>query len=198
MKRLFRAMRGSALGLPPDLTITMLPASMPGTTMQWLKGVTMGEQPSQNLFALCLIDDIRTIGLPSYHYRNSDTQLLGVPDYIAAHTNPKGPRLYVPDHSIPEFWNPWAKVSLVSISGDAESVGPVFKPVIGKQAGLMLPTGGLLGESDPDWVRHILPHPVGDSMGTRTQEAITQRNKRRLDLAKAQGVKMSELTWCHD
>jgi hypothetical protein len=86
----------------------------------------------------------------------------------------------------------------VCISGNAESVDPVFKAVVGEETGPMLPRGGLFREAGAACVRQVLPHPVGDLLGAGTQEAITRRNSRRLELARAQGVQLADLRWTHD
>ncbi|CEI41480.1 hypothetical protein FVEN_g3639 [Fusarium venenatum] len=46
----------------------LLPASMPGTGMVYPQDCADAEPPSIDLFRICCLSDIRTLGLPSYRY----------------------------------------------------------------------------------------------------------------------------------
>lgn len=60
---------------------TLIPSSMPGSAMVFPSGYSPWEveRPSKRLFALCLLDDVRTFGLPSYSWGHIDYISLGGP-----------------------------------------------------------------------------------------------------------------------
>jgi PAB1-binding protein PBP1 len=98
------------------------------------------ETPSREPFKLCMFDDIITLGLPMYHSRATETQLVALPASMANEiTNSQGMRFFMPLVPSSAFWIPSPKRALVSLSGGAEMIGPVFKPVDGKDVG---PLGG--------------------------------------------------------
>ncbi|KAL4723212.1 hypothetical protein ACLX1H_009702 [Fusarium chlamydosporum] len=195
VQQLFDLMKSSACGIPAHLDIPVLPASMPGTTMKWPTGVTVGTPPSKELATLCLLDDIRTLGFPSYHNPRAATQLVAIPESLARNMGVKAQKFYVKPVPAPEFWNPNMHGSLVAQTGNAESIGPVFKPLVGAKMGPRSQIDGILGEANPEWLNHVLPHPVEDLMSRTTIKAITRRNVRRLELARKTGVKLEQMRW---
>jgi len=48
--------------------LNLIPASIPGTQMVFPANCSGAEPPSTDLFQICCLDNIRTLGLPSYHH----------------------------------------------------------------------------------------------------------------------------------
>ncbi|SPJ72574.1 uncharacterized protein FTOL_02303 [Fusarium torulosum] len=53
-----------------NFRFNLIPASMPGTSLIFPEDCHNAEKPSLGLFTLCGLNDVRTLGLPSYHYTN--------------------------------------------------------------------------------------------------------------------------------
>ncbi|KAJ3528738.1 hypothetical protein NM208_g10071 [Fusarium decemcellulare] len=126
--RLIQTTKLNTWDFDPKTRITLLPASWPGTQMFWPRQVPKGEMPGDGLAAACLLDDIRTLGLPSYHPRDTSFQLLGIPKLIADQIvrQQNRVRIWVPESPFHHIWAPYRKGSLVAVSGNAATVGPVF------------------------------------------------------------------------
>jgi hypothetical protein len=66
-----------------DLRFTLIPTSMPGTTMVFPQDCNHAQKPSPDLFKLCCLNDVRTLGLPSYsHDREHDFKWVGGPMWL--------------------------------------------------------------------------------------------------------------------
>ncbi|KAI1022168.1 hypothetical protein LB504_007479 [Fusarium proliferatum] len=196
MRHLIRVMTSSCPNLASDHTVAILPASWPGSQMKWPSGVTTGEPPSRELFKLCMLDDVRTLGLPLYHPRATETQLVALPITIAnGITKSQGMKFFVPQFPSSTFWKPSRKGTLVSLSGGAETIGPVFKPVDGKEFGPLEGEEGLLGEGNPSWIEHSLPHPISHLVSRHVHMAINRRNIQRLELLKLGNLVHKTVKW---
>ncbi|KAM0344485.1 hypothetical protein ACHAPU_007457 [Fusarium lateritium] len=53
-----------------DVRFTLIPASMPGTKLSFPPDCKKAEPLSIDLFTICCLDDVRALGLPSYHPTN--------------------------------------------------------------------------------------------------------------------------------
>lgn len=79
--------------IQPRARIALLPQSMPGTQMVWPRGISTADAPSPELFALCLLNDIRVLGLPSYHVRTGEhQQTVALPLSLAMKWVKQGPQ----------------------------------------------------------------------------------------------------------
>ncbi|KIL84847.1 hypothetical protein FAVG1_11717 [Fusarium avenaceum] len=109
---------------------TLIPSSMPGSAMVFPSSYTPWEveRPSKKLFALCLLDDVRTFGLPSYSWGHIDYISLGGPRCLFKE-KPEPPNLVL--EGIPDswYWVPTPSRCLVALTGRARSVGPIFQSI---------------------------------------------------------------------
>jgi hypothetical protein len=93
-----------------------------------VRGCDNRDRPSRDLFTLGLLDDVRTLGLPMYHPREIETQLVAVPESMACSMDGKKKwnhhRCYVPPRPHPGYWLPEEKALLVSLTGPTEAIEP--------------------------------------------------------------------------
>ncbi|KAM0563076.1 hypothetical protein ACHAPJ_001922 [Fusarium lateritium] len=135
MRRWYQEIRSRSLKIPSTYRFNLIPASMPGTSMVFPQRCNNAERPSTDLFALCRLNDVRTLGLPSYY----DTTRHGSLDYHAGGPNwlfsepvrQQGHKLTnIPPAS---YWKPELNLNLrpreMSLTGPARQVGPVFQDV---------------------------------------------------------------------
>lgn len=72
--------RSTSAEVPATTRVPLLPQSMPGSQIVGPLSVTRGEPPSNGLSNLCLLNDIRVLGIPSYHKRDGNyMQMVGLP-----------------------------------------------------------------------------------------------------------------------
>ncbi|KAF4471639.1 hypothetical protein FALBO_1456 [Fusarium albosuccineum] len=171
----------------PQRRITLLPASWPGTKMFWPRQVGSGEPPGDALAEACLLNDIRTLGIPSYHPRDTSYLLVGIPRPIADITvrQPGRVRMWVPENPPQHIWAPYEKGTLVAVSGDAASVGPVFRDI--QAAGVLCPLQPLDSDIAMPDMEELVPAPV--------RIALNARNTIRLRLIKALDISMERVQW---
>ncbi|KAF4985627.1 hypothetical protein FDECE_16431 [Fusarium decemcellulare] len=171
----------------PQRRITLLPASWPGTEMFWPRQVGSGEPPGDALAKACLLNDIRTLGLPSYHPHDTSYLLVGIPRPIADITvrQPGRMRMWVPESPLQHIWAPYEKGTLVAVSGDAASVGPVFHDI--QAAGILCPLQPLESDMHMPDMEELVPAPV--------RIALNAQNTIRLRLIIALDISMERVRW---
>lgn len=118
--------------VPKTHRFNLIPASMPGTSMVFPQDCTNAERPSDDLFRLCCLNDIRTLGLPSYHpYESVDDdafRTVGGPSWLfSKHLYPSVHRL----RSVPEtsYWRPKSNTKCMSLTSEAQKVGRSFPEI---------------------------------------------------------------------
>ncbi|KAF9773750.1 hypothetical protein IL306_008378 [Fusarium sp. DS 682] len=132
MRQLYAEIGTICPEIPSTYRVDLIPASMPGTEMVFPKKAPRGEKPTINNFSFCLLNDIRTLGLPAYHYDPNAKPLkymkLGGPLWLFPETlgNPVGALTGIPNTN---YWVPETNVPQVALTGRACKVGPVFKDV---------------------------------------------------------------------
>ncbi|OBS19901.1 hypothetical protein FPOA_11626 [Fusarium poae] len=113
----------------------LIPASMPGTHMVFPSDCIDAEPPSMDLFRMCCLNDIRTLGLPSYHhnvsYENEDR---GVFRHIAGQEWLFSKHLQAPTRSIlgspiERYWRPNSNSRFMALTGQARSIDTWFPDV---------------------------------------------------------------------
>ncbi|RBR03686.1 uncharacterized protein FIESC28_11724 [Fusarium coffeatum] len=113
--------------------LNLIPASMPGTQMVFPADCTSAEPPTTDLFQICCLDDIRTLGLPSYHHnKHYDLEDHGKFRYIGGPTWLFSKHLnratYALAHTLGvNYWLPSSDTRIMTLSGPAKKVGPVFR-----------------------------------------------------------------------
>lgn len=109
---------------------TLIPSSMPGSAMVFPSSYTPWEveRPSKRLFALCLLDDIRTFGLPSYNWRANKYIFLCGPRCLFKE-KPEPPHRVLEGVPKSGYWVPSPSRCLVALTGRARSVGPIFQAI---------------------------------------------------------------------
>jgi hypothetical protein len=68
MREFYYDIRSRHPQVSPNFRFNLIPASMPGTSLIFPEDCHNAEKPSLGLFTLCSLNDVRTLGLPSYHY----------------------------------------------------------------------------------------------------------------------------------
>jgi hypothetical protein len=101
---------------------------MPGSSMVFPLG-SNAEKPTPDLFALCCLNDVRTLGLPSYHNINSTQeelyQLIGGPKTLFT-KNTANTKLKLRGNPSVDYWNPGKRTKTMALTGRAKKVGPIF------------------------------------------------------------------------
>ncbi|KAJ4218104.1 hypothetical protein NW759_008699 [Fusarium solani] len=179
----------------PDIAtehwIEVLPHSMPGTSLIWPTGTGAAERGRKGIFALCLLNDIRLVGLPSYHRRASWLQMIAVPSAVANLTlrSYYAGQLYAPTFPYPRFWDPSKGGSFVAVTGDAMTVGPFFKDI---PLDTSIDTSSDLGPNVP--LAEVFQNPIFDPTPYKPfLRSIAERNRMRLRLAQTLGIPQESL-----
>ncbi|KAM0367165.1 hypothetical protein ACHAPK_007686 [Fusarium culmorum] len=105
---------------------SLIPASMPGTPMVFPHDCSNAEHPSTDLFKMCCLNDIRTLGLPSYHHNSHFDDEDGSFRYIA------GPRWLFSQHITSrhslhgslegDHWRPQPDTKFMAFTGQARKI----------------------------------------------------------------------------
>ncbi|KAF5611606.1 polyketide synthase [Fusarium subglutinans] len=115
-----------------DSRFTLIPASMPGSTMVFPEDCTHAERPSSDLFALCCLNDVRTLGIPSYS-RNPGFpfQCVGAPKWLFTKAVQKFDKncFSLTGNPTVAYWNTTTPETVKALTGSARAIGPVFPDV---------------------------------------------------------------------
>lgn len=160
--------------IPANHFLPVLPHSMPGSKLNWLKGTGTAEKGTPALAGLLLLNDINLYGPPSYHHRGKALQATAMPACFASTIVRPLVFSYIYPPSIPtqDFWEPDMRLDLVSISGEEIVVGPFFQNL------------------PPSTTRGDLDHSY--SLG-KFNRRIVQRSRMRLNIAKALKVPLENI-----
>ncbi|CVK94152.1 uncharacterized protein FMAN_03370 [Fusarium mangiferae] len=117
--------------VPSTFRFHLVPASMPGSSMVFPQDIAEAARPTSDLFTLACLDDIRTLGLPSYHYRAEDDdtfRYIGGPQWLFSS------RMSSPSsefHGVPSacYWNVGITNTITALTGLAREIGSVFPDV---------------------------------------------------------------------
>ncbi|KAH7215940.1 hypothetical protein DER44DRAFT_837415 [Fusarium oxysporum] len=110
--------------------------SFVGTQMKWPMGATSGRPPSREFLKFCMLDNVKIFGLPMYHPRTTETQLVALSATIEnAITTSQGRKAFIP----------LAPSALMSLLGGFNMTGQVYKPVNGKDVSPLRGEDDLLG-----------------------------------------------------
>ncbi|KAI1021804.1 hypothetical protein LB505_008869 [Fusarium chuoi] len=110
---------------------TLIPSSMPGTSMVFPQDCNAAEKPSSDLFKICCLDDVRTLGLPSYHYRSVQHGLwrqVGGPSWMfsKAVQNPTSELQGAPSVA---YWKTEPTSGIKALTGPARRISTVFPDI---------------------------------------------------------------------
>ncbi|KAL6923098.1 hypothetical protein FSST1_000372 [Fusarium sambucinum] len=117
--------------VPKRYRFSLLPASMPGTQMVFPNDCSDVEPPSTNLFSICCLSDIRTLGLPSYRNRGgqgADFRHIAGPSWLfSKHLDP-------PTHSMQgylatDYWKPKSGTFITALTGHARFLDISFPDI---------------------------------------------------------------------
>ncbi|KAF5623008.1 polyketide synthase [Fusarium sp. NRRL 52700] len=115
--------------------LTLIPASLPGSTMVFPENCTHAERPSPDLFTLCCLNDVRTLGIPNYSRNsNSPFQCLGAPKWLFTKAVQKSDKNCAPltGHPTTAYWNTTTPATVKALTGSARTIGPIL-PDIGSE-----------------------------------------------------------------
>ncbi|CZR36209.1 uncharacterized protein FPRO_03531 [Fusarium proliferatum ET1] len=135
MRSWYHQMRSRHPQVLADSRFTLIPASMPGSTMVFPEDCNHAQRPSLDLFTLCCLNDVRTLGIPSYsRIPNSSFMCVGAPKWLftkaVRQTDKNCFRLF--GHPTVDYWKTTASDTTKALTGPARTVGPVF-PDIGSE-----------------------------------------------------------------
>ncbi|KAG5789447.1 hypothetical protein H9Q69_011487 [Fusarium xylarioides] len=127
----YSAIRSRHPQVPSSTRFTLIPSSMPGTTMVFPQDCTNAEKPSSDLFKICCLDDVRTLGLPSYHYRGVQrgySREVGGPSWMfsKAVQNPTYQLQSVPSV---DYWKTEPTGCIKALTGTARRISTVFPDI---------------------------------------------------------------------
>ncbi|KAF4992832.1 hypothetical protein FGRMN_6884 [Fusarium graminum] len=123
-----------------DVRFTLIPASMPGTELFFPPDCKDAEPPSIDLFTICCLDNVRALGLPSYHHtnvyvdsakdghhfeRSEHFRHIAGPEWLFSQTI--RPSVYHLKGTPSDcYWRPKGKTKFMSLTNEAREVGPIF------------------------------------------------------------------------
>ncbi|KAF5704394.1 hypothetical protein FMUND_12582 [Fusarium mundagurra] len=128
MRRLYWEIRSRHPQVHKDFRFTLIPASMPGTSMVFPQDCTHAEKPTSDLHTLCCLHDVRTMGFPDYVQVGDMTRGLrsvGGPQWVFSEMiNEPISRLDGDPSTI--YWKPMPPRGVKALTGVAKTIGPVF------------------------------------------------------------------------
>ncbi|KAL7759457.1 hypothetical protein ACKLNR_009547 [Fusarium oxysporum f. sp. zingiberi] len=105
---------------------------MPGTTMIFPQDCNHAQKPSPDLFKLCCLNDVRTLGLPSYsHDQNCDFKWVGGPIWLFSEAVWQIDTACYQLEGDPStnYWKADPPGGFRALTGLARKIGPVFPDV---------------------------------------------------------------------
>ncbi|PNP85967.1 hypothetical protein FNYG_01023 [Fusarium nygamai] len=115
-----------------DTRFTLIPASMPGSTMVFPGDSIHAQRPSPDLFTLCCLDDVRTLGIPNYSdIPKSSFLCVGAPKWLltkAVRQSDDNCFLLTGNPTI-TYWNTTTPETVRALTGPARMIGPVFPDI---------------------------------------------------------------------
>ncbi|KAI1059362.1 hypothetical protein LB507_003935 [Fusarium sp. FIESC RH6] len=121
--------------VPSNYRFNLIPASMPGSRMIFPPDCTSAEPPTTSLFRICCLDDIQTLGLPTYHYSSmynkvngGKFRLIGGPEELFCKRNMSPTHRLEGDANV-DYWRPETDTRILALTGRAKSFGPVFPDI---------------------------------------------------------------------
>ncbi|KAF4336143.1 polyketide synthase [Fusarium beomiforme] len=116
-----------------NFRFNLVPSSIPGPGMVFPQDLKSAEKPTSDLFTLCCLDDIRTMGLPSYQYRKTNDlkekfRLVGGPEWIFSSATNK-PSFHMQGVPYSCYWTNQSVDMVSSLTGPAREIGFVFPDV---------------------------------------------------------------------
>ncbi|KAL9570305.1 hypothetical protein ACKAV7_005511 [Fusarium commune] len=115
-----------------DSRFTLIPATMPGSTMVFPEDCTHGQRPSPDLFTLCCLNDVRTLGIPSYSYDpESSFQCVEAPKWLFTKAVRQSDNncFRLTGHPTIAYWNTATPATIKALTGLARTIGPVFPDI---------------------------------------------------------------------
>ncbi|KAF5599264.1 polyketide synthase [Fusarium pseudoanthophilum] len=111
---------------------TLIPASMPGSSMVFPEDCTKALRPSPDLFTLCCLNDVRTLGNPSYSNGLASPLLyVGAPKWLltkAVRQADKNCSRLAGDPTV-TYWDTATTGTFKALTGPARTIGPVFPDI---------------------------------------------------------------------
>ncbi|SCN73497.1 uncharacterized protein FFB20_04362 [Fusarium fujikuroi] len=91
------------------------------------------------------------------------------------------------------FWNPFQRGILVSLTGDAQTIGPVWKQMKGVEA--EVPFDQSLKLSSQSWTEHVQNLTIANAASEEFRSHLETRNNMRVKLALQLGKKLKDLVY---
>ncbi|KAF4503526.1 polyketide synthase [Fusarium agapanthi] len=131
MRSLYLKIRSRHPQVSTYFRFTLIPASMPGTSMVFPQDCSHVEKPTSDLHTLCCLNDVRTMGHPDYFEdvdRVSGLRSVGGPKWAfsEAMEEPFSRLDGVPSIS---YWKPIPSNGVKALTGVAKTIGPIFPHV---------------------------------------------------------------------
>ncbi|KAF4414840.1 polyketide synthase [Fusarium acutatum] len=190
MRQLYAQIGSSCPQIPPQYRVHLTPASMPGTEMVFPLDSYGAAEPTTNNFAFCLLNDIRTLGLPLYrrdpNSRSNKMMKLGGPRWIFPETIGT-PSVTLSSTPTADYWIPESKASPSALTGRAFMVGPLFKDIKGVTPSSDRTIAIATYTLDVDLERWV-PHDRRFDLARKSEELYR--------VAAYKGVKLGDLRTC--
>ncbi|KAF4965641.1 hypothetical protein FSARC_6578 [Fusarium sarcochroum] len=187
MRQWYTALQSHSPTFSSSYRFKLVPASMPGTSMVFPQACPEVDQPSPDLFALCLLDDVRTFGLPSYHpdAREECYQMVGGPTYLfPACELLSSLRLHGSQKA--GYWKPELKQRIMALTGPAREVGHIFGRVVAGSISNLAQSRVLRLFDEVCSYREDLG--LRDSVAEIKRREVCQETEQLLHIAKSLGV----------
>lgn len=114
--------------VPTNFRFTLIPASMPGTSMVFPQDCNHAQKPTSDLHTLCCLHDVRTMGLPDYVQgidKISGLRSVGGPQWVFSEMI-NGPVSRLDGDPSTSYWKPSPSSCVKALTGAAKKIGPVF------------------------------------------------------------------------
>ncbi|QPC72292.1 hypothetical protein HYE68_003044 [Fusarium pseudograminearum] len=131
MRKWYSQVRSRYPQLSKTHRFTLIPASMPGTHMVFPQDCSSAEPPSLDLFRICCLNDIRTLGLPSYHNidpKRGSFRYIAGPDWLFSR-NLKRPTHSMYDYFAEDYWKPKPDTRFMVLTGQAKQIDVLFPDI---------------------------------------------------------------------
>ncbi|KAF5649524.1 uncharacterized protein FTJAE_961 [Fusarium tjaetaba] len=127
MLSLYLEIRSRHPQVPKDFRFTLIPASMPGTSMVFPQECNHAEKPTSDLHTLCCLNDVRTMGFPDYLQgidRPSGLRSIGGPQWVFSEMI-NDPVYRLDGDPSTTYWKPML-YGVKALTGAAKTIGPLF------------------------------------------------------------------------
>lgn len=169
IKMLVQTIQSKTPDITPTTRLPRIPQSMPGTKLSWPEGIHEFHVPSKELWGLCLLDDINTLGLPMYRTLQDTVRTVAIPACIhSSRPSRLGDLDCLPQFPHADCWVPTTNPPVAVLAGTNQVLGPVFKDVF--LASDLPEVDVLLGRDLWRAEDHATPYPMADILSRNLRQ----------------------------